>query len=41
MLLNMRKMAQWIVHAIIHAIIIYFVPFFAWRTGGTWNQECV
>jgi len=41
MLLNVRKMAQWIAHAILHAVLIYFIPFFAWRWAGSWKSECV
>lgn len=39
MLLSMRKMSQWILHAIVHACIVYFVPYFTWRTAGTWASN--
>ena len=39
MYLSVRKMAQWICHAIIHGLIIFFIPLFAFLYGAAWSPD--
>lgn len=40
--LNLWKMTQWIIHALILSAVVFWIPYGAFAYGGvTWDPQCV